>query len=413
MGKHFILLVLTNSNKIKMTFKNSFYILLLILILIGCSSKTTTSEITDNTLQPVDLSTYFSIDFDALPNYANQDIPNYITKDNTPTSNPITNDGAVLGRVLFYDTNLSVDNTVACASCHIQSEAFGDSNRASIGINGSTSRHSMRLVNNRFANGNAFFWDKRAATLEAQTTQPIRDHIEMGFSGENGDMSFEDLITKLENIPYYPVLFSRSFGTETISEHRVQQALAQFVRSIQSFDSKYDQGRSLVGNNNQPFPNFSTLENTGKNLYNQPPIFNTNGMRINGGVGCAGCHQAPEFDVDPNTLNNGVIGTIDALGTDLTNTRAPSLRDLVKQNGDTNGGFMHNGAFEQLIDVLNHYNIIDDTGNNNLDPRLRPGGNPQHLNMTVNEKNALIAFMETLSGADVYTNPKWSTPFID
>jgi cytochrome c peroxidase len=396
-----------------MTFKNSFYILLLILILIGCSSKTTTSEITDNTLQPVDLSTYFSIDFDALPNYANQDIPNYITKDNTPASNPITNDGAVLGRVLFYDTNLSVDNTVACASCHIQSEAFGDSNRASIGINGSTSRHSMRLVNNRFANGNAFFWDKRAATLEAQTTQPIRDHIEMGFSGENGDMSFEDLITKLENIPYYPVLFSRSFGTETISEHRVQQALAQFVRSIQSFDSKYDQGRSLVGNNNQPFPNFSTLENTGKNLYNQPPIFNTNGMRINGGVGCAGCHQAPEFDVDPNTLNNGVIGTIDALGTDLTNTRAPSLRDLVKQNGDTNGGFMHNGAFEQLIDVLNHYNIIDDTGNNNLDPRLRPGGNPQHLNMTVNEKNALIAFMETLSGADVYTNPKWSTPFID
>jgi cytochrome c peroxidase len=74
---------------------------------------------------------------------------------------------------------------------------------------------------------------------------------------------------------------------------------------------------------------------------------------------------------------------------------------------------MHNGAFEQLIDVLNHYNIIDDTGNNNLDPKLRPGGNPQHLNMTVNEKNALIAFMETLSGADVYTNPKWSTPFID
>jgi cytochrome c peroxidase len=396
-----------------MTLKNSFYILLLFLILLGCSSNTTTSEVTDNTLQPVDLSTYFSIDFDALPNYANQDIPNYITKDNTPASNPITNDGAVLGRVLFYDTNLSADNTVACASCHIQSEAFGDSNRASIGINGSTSRHSMRLVNNRFANGNAFFWDKRAATLEAQTTQPIRDHIEMGFSGENGDMSFEDLITKLENIPYYPVLFSRAFGTETISEHRIQQALAQFVRSIQSFDSKYDQGRSLVGNNNQPFPNFSTLENTGKNLYNQPPVFNTNGMRINGGVGCAGCHQAPEFDVDPNTLNNGVIGTINALGTDLSNTRAPSLRDLVKQNGDTKGGFMHNAAFEQLIDVLNHYNIIDDTGNNNLDPRLRPGGNPQHLNMTVNEKNALIAFMETLSGADVYTNSKWSSPFID
>ena len=383
-------------------------------MMFSCSSNnTTTNELEDIIANPVDLSSYFSVDFNALPNYANQDIPNYITKDNTPASNPITDEGAILGRVLFYDTNLSSDNTVACASCHVQSEAFGDSNRASIGINGSTARHSMRLVNNRFANGNAFFWDKRAATLEIQTTQPIQDHIEMGFSGENGDLSFDDLITKLENIPFYPVLFFNAFGTETITEDRIQQVLAQFVRSIQSFDSKYDEGRMLVANNNQPFPNFSALENLGKNLFTQPPVFNNTGMRINGGVGCAGCHQAPEFDVDPNSLNNGVIGTIGQLGTDLTNTRAPSLRDLVKQNGTTNGGFMHNGAFEELIGVVNHYNEIDATGNNNLDPRLRPGGNAQQLNMTLDEKNALVAFMETLSGEDIYTNPIWSNPFMD
>ena len=397
-----------------MSIKKFLYFSLLYVIIYSCSSNNNTdTDQVDNTLIPVDLSSYFTIDFTALPNYANQDIPNYITKDNTPASNPITDEGAILGRVLFYDTNLSSDNTVACASCHVQSEAFGDSNRASIGINGSTARHSMRLVNNRFANGNAFFWDKRAATLEIQTTQPIQDHIEMGFSGEDGDLSFDDLITKLENIPFYPVLFSNAFGTETISESRIQQALAQFVRSIQSFDSKYDQGRALAANNNQPFPNFSNLENDGKNLYNQPPVFNNTGMRINGGVGCAGCHQAPEFDVDPNSLNNGVIGTIGLLGTDLTNTRAPSLRDLVKQNGTTNGGFMHNGAFEELIGVVNHYNEIDATGNNNLDPRLRPGGNAQQLNMTLDEKNALVAFMETLTGEDIYTNPKWSNPFMD
>jgi cytochrome c peroxidase len=397
-----------------MSIKKFLYFSLLYVIIYSCSSNNNTdTDQVDNTLIPVDLSSYFTIDFNALPNYANQDIPNYITKDNTPASNPITDEGAILGRVLFYDTNLSSDNTVACASCHVQSEAFGDSNRASIGINGSTARHSMRLVNNRFANGNAFFWDKRAATLEIQTTQPIQDHIEMGFSGEDGDLSFDDLITKLENIPFYPVLFSNAFGTETISESRIQQALAQFVRSIQSFDSKYDQGRALVANNNQPFPNFSNLENDGKNLYNQPPVFNNNGMRVNGGVGCAGCHQGPEFDVDPNSLNNGVIGTIGQLGLDLTNTRAPSLRDVVKQNGDTNGGFMHNGAFEELIGVINHYNEINPTANNNLDPRLRPGGNPQQLNMTLDEKNALIAFMETLSGADLYTNSKWGNPFID
>jgi cytochrome c peroxidase len=397
-----------------MNFKIILQVSLFYLIIFSCSSNnTTTNEPEDNTIIPVDLSSYFTVDFNALPNYANQDIPNYITKDNTPASNPITDQGAILGRILFYDTNLSSDNTVACASCHVQSEAFGDANTASTGINGSKARHSMRLVNNRFANGNAFFWDKRAATLEIQTTQPIQDHIEMGFSGEDGDLSFDDLIVKLENIPYYSVLFSNAFGTETITEDRIQQVLAQFVRSIQSFDSKYDEGRMLVANNNQPFPNFSALENSGKNLFTQPPVFNNTGMRINGGVGCAGCHQAPEFDVDPNSLNNGVIGTIGQLGTDLTNTRAPSLRDLVKQNGTTNGGFMHNGAFEELIEVVNHYNEIDPTGNNNLDPRLRPGGNAQQLNMTLDEKNALVAFMETLTGEDIYTNPKWSNPFID
>ena len=396
-----------------MNFKTILQVSLFCLIVQSCSSNNTSTDATDSSQTPIDLSSYFSIDFDALPNYADQNIPNYIAKDNTPAANPITDEGAILGRILFYDTNLSSDNTVACASCHVQSEAFGDPNMASIGINGTTPRHSMRLVNNRFANGNAFFWDKRAATLETQTTQPIQDHIEMGFSSENGDLSFDDLLTKLENTPYYPVLFSNAFGTETISETRIQQALAQFVRSIQSFDSNFDQGRSIVGNNNQPFPNFSNLENTGKDLFNQPPVFNNTGMRINGGVGCAGCHQAPEFDVDPNSLNNGVIGTISGIGTDLTITRAPSLRDVVKQSGNTNGGFMHNGAFVELIDVINHYNVIDATGNNNLDPRLRPAGNPQRLNMTDNEKNALIAFMETLSGTDLYTNSKWSNPFVD
>ena len=396
-----------------MNIKNILQVSLFYLILQSCSSNNSSTDATDNSQTPVDLSSYFSVDFEDLPNYANQDIPNYITKDNTPAANQITDEGAILGRILFYDSNLSSDNTVACASCHVQSEAFGDLNLASVGINGTTPRHSMRLINNRFGNVNAFFWDKRAATLEAQTTQPIQDHIEMGFSGENGDLSFDDLLTKLENIPYYPLLFLNAFGTETISEARIQLALAQFVRSIQSFDSKYDQGRMLVANNNQPFPNFSTLENTGKQIFNQPPVFNNTGMRINGGVGCAGCHQAPEFDINPNSLNNGVIGTISGIGTDLTITRAPSLRDVVKQNGDANGGFMHNGAFVELIDVINHYNVIDGTGNNNLDPRLRPGGNPQQLNMTVDEKNAMIAFMETLSGVDVYTNSKWSNPFID
>jgi cytochrome c peroxidase len=184
------------------------------------------------------------------------------------------------------------------------------------------------------------------------------------------------------------------------------------VRSIQSFDSKYDDGRLQVGNDNKAFPNFSELENQGKNLFIQPPVFDGSGTRINGGVGCAGCHQIPEFDIDPNSLNNGVIGSSNG-GTDLIVTRAPSLRDIVKQDGESNGPFMHIGISNDLITVINHYNEINTAGNSNLDPRLLPNGNPQNLNMTQQEKNAVIAFLRTLSGTNVYLDEKWSNPFIN
>ena len=269
----------------------------------------------------------------------------------------------------------------------------------------------MRLINARFATESRFFWDERATTLEAQTTMPIQDHIEMGFSGENGDLNFTDLITKLENTTYYSDLFNFAFGNIEISETKMQIALAQFVRSIQSFDAKYDDGRIQVNNDNQPFPNFTAQENMGKNLFIQPPVFNNQGSRIGGGIGCAACHQAPEFDIDPNSLNNGIIGNANGIGTDFTNTRAPSLRDVVKADGTSNGPFMHIGISNNFATVLNHYNNINTAGNPNVDPRLRPNGNGQQLNITQAETDAVIAFIRTLSGSDVYTNEKWSNPF--
>lgn len=139
-----------------------------------------------------------TIDLNDLFNYESQNIPSYITKDNTPESNQINNQITTLGRVLFYDKNLSENNTVACASCHQQAFAFSDPIVSSVGLNeGTTGRHSMRLVNSRFSNEEKFFWDERAASLEDQVTQPIQDHLEMGFSGTNGDPDFNDLIIKL------------------------------------------------------------------------------------------------------------------------------------------------------------------------------------------------------------------------
>ena len=352
-----------------------------------------------------------SVDLENLANYANQTVPSYIIKDNS-LGNAITDKGATLGRVLFYDKNLSSNNTISCASCHKQEFAFSDTNVASTGVNGTTGRHSMRLINSRFASETKFFWDERAINLETQTTMPIKDHGEMGFSGENGDLSFNDLITKLSAIGYYKELFTFVYGTEEITEAKIQSALAQFIRSIQSFDSKYDIGRALAINDGQPFSNFTAQENQGKNLFLSPPIFNASGVRTSGGLGCAGCHRAPEFDIDPNTLNNGIIGTIAGTGIDSGNTRAPSLRDLVRTDGTSNGPMMLTGVITTLQAAIGHYGTINlAPGNNNLDPRLTPNGVGQQLNLTATEVNAVIAFLRTLSGTDVYTNTKWSNPF--
>lgn len=352
-----------------------------------------------------------AIDPTNLANYATQTKPAYILKDNT-TNNPITNSGATLGRVLFYDKNLSKDNTISCSSCHKREFAFGDSKIVSTGVNGVTGRHSMRLVNSRFANEQKFFWDERATSLENQTTQPIQDHKEMGFSGTNGDSNLASLIVRLEALPYYQELFKLTYGDSKITEARLQNALAQFVRSIQSFDSKYDAGRANAANDNAAFANFSALENQGKNLFLGAPQFNASGERTGGGAGCQGCHRAPEFDIDPNSRNNGVVGVAGSTTVDLTNTRSPSLRDLLNANGTLNSQAMHDGSLATLEAVINHYNAIPSiAGNANLDPKLRPQGQFQKLLLTQNEKDALVAFLKTLTGINIYTDKKWSDPF--
>ncbi|RTL13211.1 MAG: cytochrome-c peroxidase [Flavobacteriaceae bacterium] len=392
--------------------KNQFFLgLFVIFVLTSCSNNSDDNYEVIPSYPFVEAEFGSSIDLNNLANYANQIVPPYITKNNSQ-GNVITDKGATLGRVLFYDKNLSSNNTISCASCHKQEFAFSDTNVASTGVNASTGRHSMRLINSRFATETKFFWNERAINLETQTTMPIKDHGEMGFSGENGDLSFDDLITRLNGIGYYRELFKFVYGSEEITEVKIQSALAQFIRSIQSFDSKYDAGRALATNDGQPFSNFTAQENQGKNLFLTPPVFNPNGVRTSGGLGCAGCHRAPEFDIDPNTLNNGIIGTIAGTGIDTGNTKAPTLRDLVKTDGTTNGPMMHTGVITSLQAAIGHYGTINIApGNNNLDPRLRPGGLGQQLNLTATEVNAVIAFLRTLSGTDVYTNQKWSNPF--
>ena len=345
-----------------------------------------------------------TVDLNNLFDYTGQITPVYITKDNQPLANVLSDEGATLGRVLFYDRNLSLNGTVSCGSCHQQEFAFSDTAQRSVGLDGGlTGRHSMRLINARFADEMRFFWDKRAASLEDQVTMPVQDHIEMGFSGTNGQPGIDSLINRLSAISYYQDLFTMVYGTTEVTEEKIQKALAQFVRSIQSYDSKYDTGRAAVGNDADPFPNFTAEENLGKQMFLLPPP--------QGGAGCAGCHRPPEFDIDFQSLNNGVISVAGSPGDiDLFNTRAPSLRDLFNPAGDLNGPLMHNGEFTTIEQVIEHYNLVpQNVLNTNLDPRLSgPGGN---LGLTAQEKAALAAFLKTLSGNNVYNAPMWSDPF--
>jgi cytochrome c peroxidase len=170
------------------------------MMLISAMKATPTSNTSAITVDPyaaIKLAFGTNIDPANLENYANQDKPAYILKNNLG-NNPITDKNATLGRVLFYDKNLSINNTISCSSCHKQNFAFGDTAVVSAGVEGGlTIRHSMRLINTRFANEAKFFWNERAANLNIQTTMPIVDHLEMGFSGENGRGNINTLIGKL------------------------------------------------------------------------------------------------------------------------------------------------------------------------------------------------------------------------
>ncbi len=379
------------------------------------ASTTTQTTTTTDPYAAIKLAFGTAIDPNNLENYANQGKPAYILKNNLG-NNIITDKTATLGRVLFYDKNLSINNTISCASCHQQKFAFSDTAIVSAGVEGGlTIRHSMRLINTRFANEAKFFWNERAVDLTTQTTMPIVDHLEMGFSGINGRGNFATLTSKLSTINYYKELFKYTFGDTIVTENRIQTSLSAFVSSIQSFDSKYDIGRAQVNNDNQPFPNFTATENQGKTLFITAPVFNAAGIRTTGGLGCNACHNAPEFDIDPNTLNNGIIGIANsANGIDITNTRAGSLRDLTNAAGAVNTPMMHTGVLRSLRAVINHYNTINlNPRNTNLDPRLRPGGNGQNLNVTEAEIAAVVAFMQTLGGTNVYVNKKWSNPFLN
>ena len=351
---------------------------------------------------PAGVAEFTSIDFNALDNFASISLPAYYDgtvtpDDNTPNNNAITNRAASLGRVLFYDRRLSVNDTISCASCHRQANGFSDPRQFSTGFSGTafTTAHAMRLGNISYYRPGTMFWDKRAASVEAQATQPIQNAVEMGWDTAAGGIGA--LITKMAATSYYPDLFNFAFGSSTITEARIQQALAQFERAMVSTGSKWDTGYATVFSPTGPnrnlgvdLPNFTAQENRGRTLYFTPPN--------QGGAGCAACHNAPTFALAPNSLSNG----LDAGETRIF--KSPSLKNM-----GVGGPYMHDGRFTTLEQVVEHYNSGVQAGPA-LDNRLQRNGVPQRLNLSVADKAALAAFLRTLDDTALLTDPKFASP---
>ncbi len=330
--------------------------------------------------------------------YADIDLPAHFKTpaaqrfDNTPRDNPITDAGATLGRVLFYDTRLSSSSNTACASCHLQKNSFVDPNRFSKGHEGKlTDRHAPSLVNLRYYQRGRFFWDERASSLEDQALKPIQSKLEMG----NDLTRLTAMIQKDEN---YPKLYENAFGTSTINSDRTAKALAQFLRSLVSCHSKYDEGLAKARNVRDDFESFTAEENRGKTLFLDR---------------CASCHmpggQSAHFFMD-RPRNNGLdadirktdggVGDLSLNPNQVGLFKSPSLRNV-----EFTGPYMHDGRFKTLEEVVEHYSK-GIKQHPNLDGRLR-----RPLNFDKAQERSLVAFLKTLSDTQFITDPRFADPF--
>ncbi|MCW4470091.1 cytochrome-c peroxidase [Flavobacterium sp. MFBS3-15] len=384
---------------------------LLSFLLLSCSDEKEYVPITGPDLQQI-------LNLPDVPYNYNEELPPYFFQndigplpssvngiDNTPRDNLITDNGATLGRVLFYDRNLSLNRTTACGSCHRSEKAFADSSPFSHGLYGQpTKRNSMTLVNTRFYQRGRFFYDERASSLENQVILPILDHTEM-------DLTEAEITQRIAEQPYYGALFVKAFGSSVITVERIEKALSQFIRSMVSHNSKYDTGRAQVANMRDPFPNFTAEENRGKDLFMK--------TFAEGGVNCYACHTTEAF-VSPNIgpINNGLDATSTTdLGAYGFYTSNPGLTGAFKiptlRNITLTGPYMHDARFATLMQVIDFYNS-DVKNHANLSPLLKDSnGQPRQLNLSDSDKLALFRFLYTLTDQEIMSDPRWLDPFIN
>ena len=307
-------------------------------------------------------------------------VPAYFPKPVYTFNKQGNNQAAIqLGRALFYDPILSKDSTISCASCHSPYSAFTHiDHNLSHGINDSIgTRNAPALMN--LAWQPIFMWDGAINHLDMQALAPISNVDEMG-------SSLKEVVLKLKRSKRYPQLFYAAYGDSSISGALSLKAMAQFLASMVSANSKYDK---VMRHESQ----FTAQEQKGFALFNQY---------------CNQCHTAPLF-TNYQFENNGL--SIDTMLKDwgrmrVTQNPKDSLKFKVPtlRNIEYTFPYMHDGRFKQLAQVINHYTQAK-TMSNTLAPSLR-----QPIPLSANEKVDLIAFLLTLSDKDFILDPKYAYP---
>ncbi len=302
-----------------------------------------------------------------------------------PYDNPLTVEGAALGRMLFYEKALSRDGSLSCASCHRQEFAFADSARFSSGMNGMrTARNAMPLMN--LAWDHFFFWDARALSLELQAFEPVTAHRELA-------SRWSEVSHRLEQDKRYPPLFTAAFGDARIDSLRIAFALAQFERTLVSLDSRFD--RYFYGKQADAL---NAQEKRGKELF-----FTR--------AHCVDCHEPPLFKghhvvnigLDSVPMDLGMGGRT-GMPWHMGRFKTPTLRNIA-----ATAPYMHDGRFATLKEVVDFYADGVFTASPTLDEHMLPWRRGE-VRLSGLDRADLVAFLRTLTDSAFLADPRSGPP---
>jgi cytochrome c peroxidase len=314
-----------------------------------------------------------------------QFVKDYLGEPAEVTDNILTNEGIELGRKLFYDPILSNDGTMTCASCHKQENAFTDPRPFSEGTKKGDFGDRNAMVITNLAWDSNFFWDGRRQSLETQAHDPVSNPIEM-------NNNWKTVVSRLQIDKNYPNLFFKAFGTKTVDSNLVTKALAQFERTIISFNSRYDayvfKGDTSI---------FTPSEKKGYQLFTTV-------------AHCNDCHSDVLL-ADNSLRNNGLDTQPKDVGlaqftknvSDIGKFKVPTLRNI-----EVTAPYMHDSRFNTLAQVVEHYNSGVKENSPNIDEHIEPY--KKGLNLTSQQKNDLVAFLKTLTDNSFLKDTRYNKP---